>query len=257
MLFLVAVVGVALVAGATASITGFGIGSLLTPLLAWQLGTQLAVAAVAVPHAAGTALRCVRLRRGIDWPVLWRFGLPSAAGGLAGALGQGALSSLTLTRVLGGLLVLAGITGVANLGARLRPRGAWWIFGGLLSGFFGGLVGNQGGIRSAALLGISLPPERFVATATASALIVDAVRLPVYLYHFGEQLPRYGWLLGLAIAGVLAGTLYGERILRGMSEDRFRRVVCAFLVVLGLSLIFSGLGGGTMASPGGARASFL
>jgi hypothetical protein len=252
MLFLIAVVAVALVAGATASITGFGIGSLLTPLLAWQLGTQLAVAAVAVPHAAGTALRCVRLRRGIDWPVLWRFGLPSAAGGLAGALGQEALSSLTLTRVLGGLLVLAGITGLANLGARIRLRGAWWIFGGLLSGFFGGLVGNQGGIRSAALLGISLPPERFVATATASALIVDAVRLPVYLYHFGEQLPRYGWLLGLAIAGVLAGTLHGERILRGMSEDRFRRVVCAFLVVLGLSLIFSGLGARPVGTPSDA-----
>ncbi|HJR16715.1 MAG TPA: TSUP family transporter, partial [Gemmatimonadales bacterium] len=80
MLFVLAVLVIAFLAGGTAAITGFGIGSLLTPLLAVQLGAQLAVAAVAVPHAAGTALRCARLRRAVDKSVLWRFGIPSAAG---------------------------------------------------------------------------------------------------------------------------------------------------------------------------------
>ncbi len=243
MLFLLAIFAVACVAGGTAAVTGFGIGSLLTPLLALRLGTQLAVAAVAVPHAAGTALRGLRLRRAIDWPVLWKFGIPSAAGGLAGALWQGELSNLILTRVLGGLLVLAGVSGLANLSVRVQLRGPWAILGGVLSGFFGGLVGNQGGIRSAALLGVSLPPERFVATATASALVVDAVRLPVYLYHSGEKLVKYGPLVGFAIAGVLAGTLYGERVLRRLPEDQFRRIVSVFLVMLGLSLMISGVGG--------------
>jgi uncharacterized protein len=243
MLFLLAMVAVAFIAGGTATITGFGIGSLLTPLLALRLGTQLAVAAVAVPHAAGTALRCIRLRRGIDWPVLWRFGIPSAAGGIAGALWQGGLSNLMLTRVLGGLLLLAGVSGLAGLTVRVRLRGPWAMLGGLLSGFFGGLVGNQGGIRSAALLGVSLSPQRFVATATASALVVDAVRLPVYLYHSGGELAKHGLLVGLAIAGVLAGTLYGERVLRRLAEDRFRGIVSGFLVVLGLSLLVTGAGG--------------
>jgi uncharacterized membrane protein YfcA len=241
-LFLLAIVGVAFLAGGTATITGFGIGSLLTPLLAVQLGTQLAVAAVAVPHAAGTALRCVRLRQAIDWPVLWRFGVPSAAGGLAGALWQGELSNLVLTRVLGGLLVLAGVSGLANLAVRVRLRGPLAMLGGLLSGFFGGLVGNQGGIRSAALLGTALPPEHFVATATASALLVDAVRVPVYLHHSGAELLEYGWYVALAMAGVVAGTLYGERMLRQLSEDTFRRIVSAFLVVLGISLMISRVG---------------
>jgi uncharacterized membrane protein YfcA len=182
---------------------------------------QLAVAAVAVPHAAGTALRCARLRHAVDWSVLWKFGIPSAAGGLTGALWQGELSNLILTRVLGGLLVLAGVSGLANLSPRVQLRGPWALLGGLLSGFFGGLVGNQGGIRSAALLGVSLSPERFVATATASALVVDAVRLPVYLYHSGGELWRHGLLVGLAVAGVLAGTLYGERVLRRLPEISF------------------------------------
>jgi hypothetical protein len=242
MLFLLAVTTVAFIAGGTATITGFGIGSLLTPLLAIRLGTQLAVAAVAVPHAAGTALRCVRLRHAIDWPVLWRFGIPSAVGGLAGALWQGELSNLVLTRVLGALLVLAGISGLAELAVRVQLRGPAAILGGLLSGFFGGLVGNQGGIRSAALLGVSLPPERFVATATASALLVDAVRLPIYLYHSGDGLLQHSGLVALAIGGVLAGTLYGERVLRQLPESQFRRIVSVLLVVLGVSLLITGVG---------------
>jgi uncharacterized membrane protein YfcA len=243
MLFLLAVIVVACIAGGTAAITGFGIGSLLTPLLALQLGTQLAVAAVAVPHAAGTALRCARLRHAIDWPVLWRFGIPSAAGGLAGAVWQGELSNLILTRVLGGLLVLAGVSGLTNLAVRVHLGGPGAILGGLLSGFFGGLVGNQGGIRSAALLGTTLPPQRFVATATASALLVDAARLPVYLYHSAGRLLEIGLIVALATIGVLAGTLYGERVLRKLPEQRFRHIVSVFLVALGLTLLFTGIGG--------------
>lgn len=242
MLPLLVLAAVAFIAGGTATITGFGIGSLLTPLLAARLGTQLAVAAVGVPHAAGTALRAARLRHAIDWPVLWRFGIPSAAGGLAGALWQAELSNQILTRVLGALLMLAGISGLANLAVRVQLGGPWAMIGGLLSGFFGGLVGNQGGIRSAALMGMSLPPERFVATATASALLVDAVRLPIYLYHTGERLLDFGGLILLATIGVLAGTLYGERVLRQLPETMFRRILSIFLVVLGASLMLTGLG---------------
>jgi hypothetical protein len=44
---------------------------------------------------------------------------------------------------------------------------------GALSGLFGGLVGNQGGIRSAALMGFDINKEAFVATATAIGLVVD------------------------------------------------------------------------------------
>ncbi|MBA3641215.1 MAG: TSUP family transporter [Acidobacteria bacterium] len=85
MIFLAAIFGIAVLSGATASLVGFGIGSMLTPLLALQVGTDLAVAAVALPHAFATGLRCWRLRRAIDRDVLKSFGLLSAAGGLAGA----------------------------------------------------------------------------------------------------------------------------------------------------------------------------
>jgi hypothetical protein len=65
-MFLVGVFVVAVLSGSTAAVAGFGIGSLLTPLMAASLGTPTAVAAVAIPHAAATALRCWRLRAGIE-----------------------------------------------------------------------------------------------------------------------------------------------------------------------------------------------
>jgi uncharacterized protein len=99
---------VAVLAGAVASVAGFGIGSLLTPLLAWPLGTRLAVAAVSVPHLVGTALRFWRLRGHIDRRVLLSFGLASAAGGLLGALLHTYVDSPVLAVVLGVLLVFAG-----------------------------------------------------------------------------------------------------------------------------------------------------
>src|SRR2546430_13259344 len=85
-LFLVVLAAVAFLAGAVASVSGFGIGSLLTPLLAVRVGTKLAVAAVSVPNMAATALRFWLLRKDVDRRLLWSFGLMSAAGGLARAL---------------------------------------------------------------------------------------------------------------------------------------------------------------------------
>ena len=85
-IFDLALIALGIVAGAVASVSGFGIGSILTPLLASQIGTKAAVAAVSIPHLFGTAVRFFTLRRHIDRHVLLNFGLMSAAGGLTGAL---------------------------------------------------------------------------------------------------------------------------------------------------------------------------
>jgi uncharacterized membrane protein YfcA len=225
-------------AGAVASVAGFGIGSILTPLLAWRLGTKLAVAAVSIPHLAGTAVRFWRLRGHVDRRVLLSFGLASAAGGLLGALLHVYANSPALAVVLGALLVFAGVLGLTGLADRLHVRGPWAWVAGAASGAFGGLVGNQGGIRSAALLGFGLPKEAFVATATAIALIIDAVRLPVYLVTQAGELAAAWPLIGLATAGVIVGTLAGEPVLRRVPEPVFRRMVAALILALGLVMFF-------------------
>jgi uncharacterized membrane protein YfcA len=240
-MFLVAVFALAVLSGATAAVAGFGIGSLLTPLLAARLGTATAIAAVAIPHAAATALRFWRLRHAVDWRVVRGFGLLSAAGGLGGALLYARLSSRVLTIVLGALLVATAVAGLSRWATRWRITGARAATLGLLSGFFGGIAGNQGGLRAAALLGFALAPAAYVATATAIALLVDAARTPIYVWRAGSTLADLVAPIGVATLGVLAGTLLGERLLLGLPVDRFRRIVSALIGVLGIWLLASSL----------------
>ena len=232
---LVALAG--LFAGTTASVAGFGIGSLLTPLLALRLGTPTAVAAVAIPHAAATVLRAWRLRHAVDWPLFRRFGVWSAVGGLAGALLFTRLGGPALTRVLGALLILTAVSTLSGWASRVHvPTWAAWGLG-LLSGFFGGIVGNQGGLRAGALLGLGLAPAAFVATSTLSGVVVDAVRTPLYVARAGGAVLDAWPLVLAATAGALAGTLLGERALFGLSPARFRQVVGALIGLLGCWLL--------------------
>jgi hypothetical protein len=228
---------VAIAAGAVAAVTGFGIGSLLTPLLALQVDTRLAVAAVSIPHVVGTAVRFWLLRSGIDRQVLWSFGLTSAAGGLIGAMLHGWADNRLLTAVFGVLLLFAAMSEVSGLAQRMRFHG-WvaWVAG-AVSGLLGGLVGNQGGIRSAALLGFNLSKETFVGTATAIALFVDGARLPVYLATQHREIAALGSPVALATVGVTIGTVLGSRVLVRIPEVWFRRVLALVLVVLGGAML--------------------
>jgi uncharacterized membrane protein YfcA len=233
------VVGV--LSGATATVAGFGIGSLLTPILALKVGMPTAVAAVALPHFFATALRGWRLRRSIDHSVLRQFGIPSIAGSLAGALLIGPIGTTGLTLVLGGLLVLTGTLALSGVSAqRTVPRAAVLPLG-AISGLFGGLAGNQGGMRAVALLHFRLTPEAFVATATACALLVDVARTPVYLWRAGSTLAPIWALIVVAAAGTLVGTLIGERILLGLAPSRFRRVVGGVVLAVGIIVLVGAL----------------
>lgn len=228
---------VSLVAAATAAIVGFGIGSLLTPLLALRYDMALAVALVSVPHAVATALRCWRLRRDINWQVLARFGLLSAAGGLGGAALFTRLGGPALTAALGGLLVLTSIAGFTGLASRWHPRGATVWLVGAASGLFGGLAGNQGGLRAAALSAFNLSPTSFVATSTATGLLVDAARMPLYLWSRGPAMAGEWTVLLLMVAGVVVGTLFGELVLRRIPPALFRHVIYVTVGALGVWLL--------------------
>ncbi len=235
---------VAALAGGVAAVVGFGIGSLVTPVLMLRYSAAHAIAAVALPHVIGTTIRFIRLRRELDWHVFRQFGIASAAGALLGAVLQARMGSPLLKLILGGLLILTGVAGWLDLPGRLRRRqtgaggdqrhgGMAATLGGALSGLFGGLAGNQGGLRSAALLAFPLSPTAFVATATASGLVVDAARVPVYLIVNGDAMARMAPLILIAAGGVVVGTLLGERLLVRLPQATFRKTVAVAVGLLG------------------------
>lgn len=121
----------------------------------------------------------------------------------------------------------------------MRLRGGWSFLAGAISGVFGGLVGNQGGIRSAALLRFGLPREALVATATATALLVDLARLPIYFLTSGSELVALWPLVLVLTSAVVIGTLVGVPALKAIPEDLYRRLLALLLIALGLTLIVS------------------
>lgn len=232
---------VAAIAGAVASIAGFGIGSILTPVLSLQVDTKLAVAAVSIPHFIGSAIRCWNLRKDIDRKVLLSFGVTSALGGLTGAAIYSWIKSPPLTLVFGIILVFAGFMGVTGLSEKLRFHGVGAWIAGAVSGGLGGLVGNQGGIRSAAMLGFDLNKSTFVATATAIGLFVDAARMPVYFLSQLHDITRIWTLVAVSSIGVIVGTMAGITLLSKIDERVFKRVVSTIILLLGVWMLFEGV----------------
>jgi len=185
----------------------------------------------------GTALRCWILRRFVNRSIFLTFGVTSAAGGLAGALLHNHANTPALTAVFGALLIFACFMGLTGLSEKMRFGRTGAYLAGALSGGLGGLVGNQGGIRSAAMLSFRVPKESFVATATAIALVVDAARMPVYFATEAGQIAALWMPIAIASVGVVAGTLGGETLLRRISQQLFRKLVSLLILMLGLFVL--------------------
>jgi uncharacterized membrane protein YfcA len=152
---------------------------------------------------------------------------------------QPRLGSPVLALVLGCLLVLAGAGELLQRRLPLPQAPVWRILGGVASGLCGGLVGNQGGIRAAALLGFQLAPRQIVATATASALLVDLARIPVYPVAAPVAIAGSVPLWLAASAGVTVGTLIGVPVLGRIPAATYGRLLGGLLVLLGVSLLIA------------------
>jgi uncharacterized protein len=235
--FLLALFAVGVLSGGTAAVIGFGIGSLLTPVLTLRLSPELAVAVVALPHLLATVVRLVRHAAWVDRRTFLRFGLLSASGGLGGALLQSSFSGPALLAALGALLIATALASLTGNFGQHRPSPPVALTLGLLSGVFGGLVGNQGGLRAAGLLAFDLSPRVFLATSTAVALLVDLARTPVYLVRAGSQLWPLATPIAVAAAGCLVGTIWGERLLLRMDPSTYRRLVGTGVGAIGVWLL--------------------
>jgi hypothetical protein len=238
-------------ASAATLISGFGLSTALVPVFALYFPLPLAIGAVAVVHLLNSLFKVGIMRSEIDWPVAFRFGVPAAAAALLGATLLGALgeaeplarysigeSSFQITPLK---LVVGGVI-LALVALELSPRATTLHIspsalpvGGLLSGFFGGLTGNQGVLRSAFLLQLRLSPARFAATGAAGAAFVDLARLAVYGSGASAAvLESAGPLRDALIVATLAafaGALGGRKLVRVISGALLRLVAASMLIV--------------------------
>jgi len=111
------------------------------------------------------------------------------------------------------------------------------VFGGLLSGFFGGLSGNQGALRSAFLIKSGLSKESFIATGIVVACIVDFSRLGVYMTRFLKSgLLENLTLVIAATTSAFIGAYTGSALLKKVTLQTVQVIVTVMLVILSIAL---------------------
>lgn len=245
---------VAFAASALTFFSGFGLGTLLLPAFALFFPVELAVAMTAVVHFLNGLFKLALIGRQADFGIVARFGLPSIASALLGAWllarlsaappvvsysALGAAIEVTPVKlVVGSALLLFALLEVAPRfrGLSFAPRHLF--VGGLVSGFFGGLSGMQGALRSAFLVRAGLSKEAFVGTGVVIAVLVDVSRLAVYAGAMPPALPGDALpVLAAAVAAALLGAVLGNRYLHKVTLPLIQRVVAVLLVFIGLGLV--------------------
>ncbi len=248
----------ALCASALTLFSGFGLGTLLLPVFAIFFPLDLAVAATALVHGANSLLKAAMLGKDADRSVLLRFALPAILAAFAGAYLLGELASLPtlFTYRLGGahftitpLKILMALLMAAFATAELHPRFDDLSFptsllpiGGLLSGFFGGLSGHQGALRSAFLAKVGLNAKAFVGTNAIIGLLVDITRLSVYASLLaGGKLTNMSTrndqvLILAAIAAAFLGVVLGKRLLKKITMRMIQRLTGIMLIAIAILL---------------------
>ena len=241
-------------ASAITIVSGFGLNTVLVPAFAVLFPLPLAIAAVALVHLISSALRLVIFRAHINRTIALQFVPWAILGGIVGALilellGAvpviatyplfGVTKSVTAVKVVVGVTIAALSLYELRRGAEASGMSAIGVSAGALaSGFFGGLSGNQGAIRSTVLIRAGLTPLGFAATGALAAIAIDLTRLVVY----GTAGSISGILadgaireaIGAATVGAIVGALVGRQLLATMSSDRLHLVVGWSLVAGGV-----------------------
>ena len=228
----------------------------MLPAFALVFPAEIAVAATAIVHLLNNLFKLVLVGRHAVPRVVVGFGLPALVAAIAGAAALTLLAGLpTLTEysfagrvfavtteklILGALILGFAVLELAGDRSMLRVAGGRLWAGGLLAGFFGGLSGHQGALRSAFLVGCGLSRSAFIGTGVVCAVLVDLARLTVYGTTFlGGFVAAGGEAAGLIAAATLAafaGAFAGARMLGKVTLSGLRRLVGLLMVLLGLAL---------------------
>ena len=227
------------------------------PVLALLFPVPIAIGATAVVHLCNNLFKLALVGRRASLAVVLRFGITAALGALVGAMlllqladapslfryeFLGATREIELVQLtIGTLIMLFAALELSPQIARLAIPARYLPLGGLLSGFFGGLSGNQGALRAAFLIRANLDKDGFVATSVVCSVIVDTLRIAIYGVAFlgaGEILAsrELQQTVLVAIIAAFSGAFIGVRLLQKVTLRFVQLTVAAMMMLIGAGL---------------------
>ena len=245
---------VALLGSGLTLFSGFGLGTLLTPVFAFFFPLELAIAMTAIVHFANNGFKLILVGKHTDWHIVFRFGTPSVLAAFLGAfllkqmmhlevlaswhIGERIFDITLIKIIIGILFIFFALWEIIPALSKLTFDEKHLMIGGLLSGFFGGLSGMQGALRSAFLTKVGLSKEAFISTGVVIACLIDVTRLSVYANQWSKYAPSFDYQLIIASTlSAFVGAYFGSKILKKITVKIIQNIVAIMLFVFAVLLI--------------------
>jgi uncharacterized membrane protein YfcA len=235
--------------------SGFGLGTILTPIFILFFPIDISIALTAVVHFLNNCFKLLLIGKHLNYKVSLYFGSAGVISALAGAYtlslfstdnilysyswGQNTINVPLLHFIIGILFIIFSILEIIPDGKqKLAIKNATLLIGGSISGFFGGLSGHQGALRSIFLLKYGLTKESFIATGVVIACFIDISRISIYSTQFYNDINlEVVPLLAIAVGSAFAGAMIGKRFLKKITI-RFMNIIVGVLIsIMGLLMI--------------------
>lgn len=244
---------VALLASGLTLFSGFGLGTLLLPAFVFFFPADVAVAMTGVVHFLNNVFKLVLLGKYGDRDVVLRFGIPALVSAFVGAMllvyiadippvGSVGLFGksfqiMPIKLLIALLMLIFAIVETIPALDRFQIPLKYLPLGGILSGFFGGLSGHQGALRSLFLVRAGLTREAFIATGVVIACFIDVTRLSVYAGHIAAiGLQQNVSLLVAAALSAFTGAFFGNRLMTKVTLRTIQRIVSVLLIIIAVAL---------------------
>ena len=233
--------------------SGFGLGTILTPVFMIFFPVDLAIALTGIVHFFNNIFKIFLVGKKADKGVLIRFGIPAVIASFAGAylllnipdsqplfayeMFGNKFEVFPVKFLISVLLIIFATMDLFPFLQKMEFGKNKLPLGGVLSGFFGGLSGNQGAFRSAFLIKAGLTKEAFIGTAVVVSAFVDFTRLGVYATRFTKSgLTENLLLVGLAVLSAIAGAYLGNKLLKKVTIHSIQILVAIMLILISIAL---------------------
>jgi uncharacterized membrane protein YfcA len=218
------------------SISGFGFAVIIMPLITLVLGLQAAAPMVALTALTVYVINLIRYRQAINLGEVLRLGVMSALGVPIGIWALGSVSETLVKQVMGLVLIAYAIYTLARPATSWVPSHFWVYPAGFLAGCMGGAYNTPGPPLIVYGSLRQWPKDEFRAVLQALFLASAVLVVTSHLVagHVTEDVLA-SYLYALPALGL--GIFVGSRLDNKVDRERFRILVTALILILGLSLV--------------------
>ena len=244
----------ALIGSGLTLFSGFGLGTILVPVFGLFFPIEIAIMLTAIVHFLNNLFKLFLLGKNANRNVVLRFGIPAIAFAFLGAyllslltemhavfdyqIGNHTFEIMPIKLIIGIVLLFFSLFELIPSLSKLQFDQKYLPLGGILSGFFGGLSGNQGALRAAFLIRANLSPQSYIATGVVIACLIDISRLFIYSKEIIIHHNQFDYiLLSSATLSAFIGAYFGNKLLKKVTIKNLQTLVAIMLILFALLLI--------------------